>query len=47
VLLKRLIRRSGSYIELEQFNPPAKFRVDAARVKAVHRVMRWAEASGL
>lgn len=47
VLLKRLIRRSGSFVELEQFNPPAKFRVDADRVSKIHRVMRWAEASGL
>lgn len=47
VLIKRLIRRSGSFVELEQFNPPAQFRVDAQRVKAIHRIMRWPEASGL
>lgn len=47
VLLKRLIRRSGSYYELEQFNPPVKFRVEAGRIAKVHRVMRWSEAAGM
>jgi phage repressor protein C with HTH and peptisase S24 domain len=39
VLLKRLARRSGSFIELEQFNPACTFRVDTRRIKAVHRVI--------
>jgi transcriptional regulator with XRE-family HTH domain len=39
VLIKRLTRRSGSFIELEQFNPPLKFQVDTKRIKAVHRVI--------
>ncbi len=39
VLIKRLVRRSGSFLELEQFNPPSIFRVDNKRIKAVHRVI--------
>lgn len=39
VLIKRLVRRSASYIELEQFNPPLTFRVDMRRIKKVHRVI--------
>jgi phage repressor protein C with HTH and peptisase S24 domain len=46
-LVKRLIRRSGSYIELEQFNPPAKFKVEAERVDSVYHIMSWSEAAGL
>jgi phage repressor protein C with HTH and peptisase S24 domain len=39
VLIKRLARRSGSFIELEQFNPPLTFRVETRRIKAIHRVI--------
>jgi hypothetical protein len=39
VLVKRLKRRNSAFIELEQFNPPAIFRIDAARVQAVHRII--------
>jgi hypothetical protein len=38
-LIKRLVRRSASYIELRQFNPPLTFRVEMDRVVSVHRVM--------
>lgn len=38
ILIKRLVRRSASFLELEQFNPPAIFRIDAARVKRLHRI---------
>ena len=47
VLIKRLVRRSGSFIELEQYNPPAKFRLDARLYREVHRVMPWDEAFGM
>jgi phage repressor protein C with HTH and peptisase S24 domain len=39
VLLKRLARRSGSFVELEQFNPALTFRVETRRIKAIHRVI--------
>ena len=39
VLLKTLIRRSGSYVTLEQLNPPRQFNVPTERIKAMHRVM--------
>ncbi len=43
VLVKRLVRRSASFIELEQFNPPLVFRVDVAHVVRLDRVVPWAE----
>lgn len=39
VLLKRLVRRTASYIELEQFNPPLTFKVAADDAMRVDRVM--------
>ena len=39
VMVKRLVRRTGQYIELEQFTPAATFRVDAADVLRVDRVL--------
>lgn len=42
-LIKRLVRRSASYVELEQFNPATTFRIDAEKVKAIHRVIPWRE----
>ena len=47
VLIKRLVRRSGSFIELEQYNPPLTFRLDARLYRDVHRVMPWDEAFGM
>ncbi|WP_066723496.1 S24 family peptidase [Sphingomonas pituitosa] len=47
VLIKRLVRRSASYIELQQFNPPAIFRLDSRMYREVHRVMPWDEAFGM
>ncbi|WP_081504250.1 S24 family peptidase [Sphingomonas sp. PAMC 26621] len=47
VLIKRLVRRSATYIELEQFNPPAIFRLDSRLYREVHRVMPWDEAFGM
>lgn len=38
ILIKRLVRRSASFLELEQFNPATRFRVDSARVKRLHRI---------
>lgn len=39
VLIKELARRSGTFIELRQFNPDVTFRVEQARVAAVHKVI--------
>lgn len=39
VLLKRLVRRSGSYVELEQYNPAMTFQVETRRIRSMHRVI--------
>lgn len=39
VLVKTLVRRSASYITLEQLNPHHRFNVPTDRVAAIHRVM--------
>ena len=38
VLIKRLVRRTSSEVELRQFNPDKTFRVPIARVRRIHRV---------
>jgi phage repressor protein C with HTH and peptisase S24 domain len=38
VLIKELVRRTASYVELRQFNPDTVFRVEAKRVAAMHKV---------
>lgn len=38
VLVKRLVRRSASYVELRQFNPDSSFQVPAARIASIHKV---------
>ncbi|NJB99411.1 MULTISPECIES: S24 family peptidase [Sphingomonas] len=38
VLVKELVRRSSEYVELRQYNPPTMFRVEIARVAAMHKV---------
>lgn len=38
VLIKELVRRTATYIELRQFNPDVTFRVDAERVAKIHKV---------
>ncbi|MCG7348841.1 S24 family peptidase [Sphingomonas sp. ACRSK] len=47
VLIKRLVKRSASFIELQQFNPPATFRLEPRQYRAVHRVMPWEEVLGV
>lgn len=47
VLIKRLVRRSASYVELEQFNPAATFKIDLKSIREMHRVMPWDEAFGI
>jgi len=38
-LLKELVKRTGAWLEFRQFNPDVTFRVDAADVEAVHKVV--------
>jgi transcriptional regulator with XRE-family HTH domain len=46
VLVKRLIRRSSSYVELEQFHPAKVFRIDAKDIVRMDRVIPWQELLG-
>jgi phage repressor protein C with HTH and peptisase S24 domain len=46
-LLKRLVRQSADWVELEQFNPAATFRVERRRIAAIHRIFPWAELVGI
>jgi SOS-response transcriptional repressor LexA len=39
VLIKELVRRTASHIELRQFNPDQTFRVERDRVVAMHKVI--------
>jgi transcriptional regulator with XRE-family HTH domain len=42
-LLKRLVRRSGSKVTLEQFSPPKKFEIRASDIVSMHRVVGTGE----
>ena len=42
-LLKRMVRRSSTYIELAQNNPEVTFTVPVEEIHAVHRVIPWRE----
>lgn len=39
VLVKRLVRRSAQYVELEQYNPAKVFRIDMVDVLRIDRVL--------
>jgi transcriptional regulator with XRE-family HTH domain len=43
VLVKRLVRRTSDYIELEQFGPAAVFRIAVRQVLRIDRVIPWRE----
>lgn len=43
VLAKRLVRTSGKFVELQQFNPPVTFRIERERIKHIHRILPWDE----
>lgn len=47
VLIKRLCRRNAAFVELEQFNPPARFRLEMSRVSAIHRILPLHEVIGI
>ncbi len=46
-LIKRLLKRTALGVELEQFNPPARFFVNKRDIAAMHRVLRTAELTGV
>jgi phage repressor protein C with HTH and peptisase S24 domain len=39
VLVKRLVRQTPNYVELEQFNPPLIFRIERRLVARMHRIL--------
>lgn len=42
-IAKKIVRISASFVEMEQFNPPARFRVPRERIAAIHRIIPWGE----
>lgn len=42
-LVKRLVRRTSTHLELAQYNPAQTFSVPLSAVKQVHRVVPWGE----
>lgn len=46
-LVKRLVRRTASYVELEQFNPAGTFRLPVERIVKTHRIIPWVELLGI
>ncbi|WP_084390921.1 LexA family transcriptional regulator [Novosphingobium capsulatum] len=46
-LIKRLVKRSATFLDLEQYNPPIRFRVPMERIAHIHRVIPWAECFGI
>lgn len=43
VYVKRLVRSTGHFVELEQFTPALAFKIERDRVLRVHRVVPWRE----
>jgi phage repressor protein C with HTH and peptisase S24 domain len=43
-IIKRLAKRSGDRVTLEQFSPPKKFDVKTADIKAMHRIVGSSDA---
>jgi transcriptional regulator with XRE-family HTH domain len=46
-MIKRLNKRTSAFVELEQYNPPLRFRLPVSQVHALHRVVRLAELLGV
>lgn len=42
-IAKKIVRISATFVEMEQFNPPALFRVPRAKIAAIHRIIPWGE----
>lgn len=47
VLVKQLVRQTGAYVELRQFNPELTFRLPRSRVKRLQRIFMPNELLGL
>ncbi|MGH8323737.1 MAG: S24 family peptidase [Steroidobacteraceae bacterium] len=45
--LKRLLRRTATRVELEQYNPAKVITLEAERVGRLYRVIEWEEVQGL
>lgn len=46
-LIKKLIGRTATHYELEQFNPPLRFKISKAQVGRIHRVISPRELAGI
>lgn len=46
-LIKTLVKRTGSFLELEQYSPAIRFRVPMDRVARMHRVIPLSELFGI
>jgi transcriptional regulator with XRE-family HTH domain len=46
VLVKRLIRRTAVYVELQQYSPDKVFRIEMEEIVRVDRVIPWSELIG-
>lgn len=46
ILVKRLIRQTADFVELEQFNPAVIFKVPTSRVARIHRIVPPGEMLG-
>lgn len=46
-LIKTLVKRTGAYLELEQYRPEIRFRVPMERVASIHRVIPCNELFGI
>ena len=42
-MVKKLIRRTASFIIVSQYNPPAEIEIPAGKIKAIYRVMELRE----
>jgi phage repressor protein C with HTH and peptisase S24 domain len=42
-LVKELVKRSSEYVELEQYNPPLRFRVPTRSIASIHRIIPYRE----
>lgn len=46
VLIKAIVRKTASYVELEQYNPPCTFRIPMERVERMDRVLTLEDMIG-
>ncbi len=45
--VKKLLRRTARYVELEQYNPHEVFTVPAEQIVCLYRALEWSEVLGL